>query len=332
MNYEVVVPVYWDALDIISWGVTYIEKYLKPKKITLIGPAKMKGQLPIGKHINFMDGNEIAEGMSKESIAAIINRIAPGRNAEKRAGWYLQQMIKLGYARRSQEEAYLVWDADTIPLRGLQFYDYDKKKSIFLSGGSHHHLVYYKSISRLFGQEIRPTREHTYVAHYMLMQNSIMSDMLDRIESNTKLEGMAWWEKIMYSIAPEDIGESGFSEFETYGEFVGLYYPECYCMKNDIRKYTSSRMFLGNHPKEELLIWAGRDYDILGFEARDPVKPFWNKVCNIGYQKIPYKKMIGFYEGLQKLRVSYLRQKLSRGVVKLKKILVKDKQEKNGKK
>lgn len=329
-NFEIVIPIYWDALDIAVWGTAYIQKYLKPKRITFVGPAKMRELLPIGENVFFMDGNLIANGLSKESIAEIIRKAAPGGQADKRAGWYLQQMIKLGWARKSKEEAYLVWDADTIPLMEIRFYDVNSKKSIFLSGGRHHHLIYYKAISRLFGMEVNPSRENTYVAHYMLIQNHIMLDMLDKIEANQNIQGSRWWEKIMYSIDERDIGESGFSEFETYGEFVNLYYPQDYIMENDIRKYTSSRIFLGNHPAEDVLCWAGKDYDILGFEARDPVNPFWKRVCDVLHNKVSYQSIINVYHAIQKCRFCYLKEKLQRGVKKIRKRLEKQRQAEHG--
>lgn len=319
-KYEIVIPVHWAALDVVTWGLKYIQRFLEPQRIILIGPAKMKDKLPVGEGVCFMDGNTIVGGMSKESIASIIRQISPNKNADERAGWYFQQMIKLGYSKICQNASYLVWDADTVPLRKIQFFDKQKGKKIFLAGGSHHHMAYYKSISKLFGQDLFPSQEYTYVAHYMLFQNNIVLDMLNRIEANNRIKGVEWWEKIMYSIEKADIGEAGFSEFETYGEFVNLYYPTTYCMKKDIKKCNLSRTFLGSHPAEYMLEWAGESYDILGFDSRTPEKYFWKKISFLIYRRISYQKLVRVYEIIQKLRFKNIKEKGHRGMGKLKKI------------
>src|ERR1039457_5006296 len=40
------------------------------------------------------------------------------------AGWYFQQLLKLQFAYfEPAEDYYLMWDADTVPLRSLRFFD-----------------------------------------------------------------------------------------------------------------------------------------------------------------------------------------------------------------
>lgn len=318
-RYDIVIPIYWDAVDIIGWSISYLQKNLNPARIVFIGPSKIANMIPKGQNIFFIDGNTIARGMTKESIADIIREIAPGTTAYRRAGWYLQQMIKLGYAQISQEELYLVWDADAVPMQKLEFYDEGTKKGIFFSGGRHHHLTYYKSISRLLEQNILPSNENTYVGHYMLMMKHIVKDMLQQIERNETLHGNIWWEKIMYSIEADDIGKSGFSEFETYGEFVNLYYPNSYWMREDICNQTSTRLFLGNHPTEEKLQWAGKEFQILGFEANIQEKRFWRTVCHVVCNRVAYSHIVRLYEKSEKLRIRYFIRKLRRMAEKLKK-------------
>lgn len=308
---EIVIPIFWDATDIVGWSLPYIIKNLKCSQIVFIGPNGIEKKLPKREGIKFIDEDKLIKGMTKANIEKILCTVTGNQDAAKRGGWYLQQFIKMGYASIAESDNYLIWDADRVPLKEIYFWDETGKK-IFMGGGNHHHLIYYKSISRLLGKEILPTKKMTYVADFMLMNVEIMSSLLSHIEHNEKLNGGTWWEKILYSIDASDISESGFSEYETYGEYVALYYKESYCLKSLDKKITDGRVFFGNTPKQELLEWATKSLDVLGFEARNKESLFWKSFCLICYRQVSFAKVVGLYQGIHKLKLSHLSSRMKR--------------------
>lgn len=281
-RYEVMIPVYWEQLDIIQWSIPYIKKYLKPLRIVLVGPEAMREQITLQKDVTYVDGNQLYDGMSKESVRHRIDSLVQENGIEKygdRAGWYFQQFVKMVYSQYTSEKQYLVWDADVVPINAVSFWNERENKYIFITGGRHHHMVYYDTMGRLFNKEIVPVNEDTYVSHYMLIDSDIMREMIESIQNNVKLEGGTWWEKILSAIEIRELQEAGFSEFETYGEYVNEHYSDRYMMMDSVRKITNARAFLGNHPKTEQMQWAAHDYDVLGFEARVAEHPFLKRLC-----------------------------------------------------
>ncbi|MEI3192244.1 MAG: DUF6492 family protein [Lachnospiraceae bacterium] len=39
-----------------------------------------------------------------------------------RSGWYFQQFLKFGYAQVCEDEYYIVWDSDTVPLHPISHF------------------------------------------------------------------------------------------------------------------------------------------------------------------------------------------------------------------
>lgn len=281
-RYEMMIPVYWEQLDIIQWSIPYIKRFLNPLRIVLVGPESMREQIVLQEDMFYVDGNRLFQGMSKESVRSCIDSLIQQGGIKKygdRSGWYFQQFIKMIYSQYTNEEEYLVWDADVVPINPVSFREEHDNKNIFITGGKHHHLVYYDTMGRLFNKELRPVKEDTYVSHYMLVDSGIMREMIEKIQNNTSLKGDTWWEKILAAIDIGELQEAGFSEFETYGEYVNEHYRDRYVMQDSIRKITNARAFLGNHPEEEQMQWAARDYDVLGFEARVAEHSFLKRLC-----------------------------------------------------
>lgn len=59
-----------------------------------------------------------------------------------------------------------------------------------------------------------------FIAEHTLFKTEYMKEIIAVIESNVKLKGNAFYEKILNSIQAIDLVESGFSEFESYGNYV----------------------------------------------------------------------------------------------------------------
>ncbi|WP_028562195.1 DUF6492 family protein [Paenibacillus pinihumi] len=128
----------------------------------------------------------------------------------ERSGWLYQQLLKLGGERFGNQRHYLVIDADTILLRphrfksGEKFIFYSRKWS---------QDEYFNTYSRLLGKKASAPR--SFVAHYMLFDKKKVRELKQTIE---KRHGVKWYSAILRSINKKK--QFGFSEFETYGNFL----------------------------------------------------------------------------------------------------------------
>lgn len=286
-NYKIVIPVYWGHLDVIQVGISYIQKYLEPKEIVLLGPKSMEKELPKREGVSYRDGNSVCPGMSKESVLACITSCADGTKLyERRAGWYFQQFLKMAYATHCEESNYLVWDADLIPFRSLKFYENGKYN--LYSGGSHH-IEYYEVMERLFGRQVTPSRAETYVESFMLIDTACMRELVAMIEQRDSLEGTAFWEKIIHAIKPNKLDSQAFSEFETYGEFMALYHPDKIQSHDRLIRSSSGRRFLGKNPQPEMLDWVGQDLEAISFENWIKTNRLWYGIARFLCGKIRFR-------------------------------------------
>ena len=146
-----------------------------------------------------------------------------GINETNRIGWYEQQFLKMSYSLICKKEYYLIWDADTIPIKKVNMFE--NRYPIF-DIKSEHHQPYFITIGHLL-PNLRFSK-FSYISEHMIIKTEFMKNLIEQIEKNTNIKGKNFWEKIIMSIDKKEIIHSGFSEFETYGSFVDTYYPNYY--------------------------------------------------------------------------------------------------------
>ena len=136
----------------------------------------------------------------------------------KRYGWYLQQLIKIEALRRlgCEGERGVIWDADTVPLRTINFYS---SESVHFFYGTEYHLPYFQTIDRLL--ELDKIVPYSFIAQSFPCEPRWVSTFCEEIESSHQ---KPWWRAIIDSIDFEQ--QSGFSEYETLGTFVAHRYPD----------------------------------------------------------------------------------------------------------
>lgn len=256
--YNVVMVVKADDWDMAKHNLKYIRKYLKPKQIVIIASSKMRSLLNSNDHVRFLDEDQLYEGLTFEKIREFF---ALRQMSLSSTGWYLQQFLKLAYAFVCKDEYYLVWDADTIPLREIPMLDpqtgrpyFDMKPEYIAS--------YFSSIRNLTGMEKVETE--SFIAEHMLFRTQIVRQMITAIEQNHYICGMHFFDKILCA-ADYSERERAFSEFELYGTFCKYVYPNLY-QKRHLRTMRCGKMFLGAVPKKEVLQWAAKDKDTISFE------------------------------------------------------------------
>jgi len=134
------------------------------------------------------------------------------------AGWYYQQLLKYSYAYSDPEnDYYLIWDADTIPLRPLDFLDAEGR--MIFTKSDERHAPYFRTYRRLLEEDADV--EYSFISQHQIIRKSMLREMLGRIEL---IHGRPWPWAIVGCLEPE--GYNQFSEYETYGHYVKRHHPE----------------------------------------------------------------------------------------------------------
>jgi hypothetical protein len=224
--------------------------------------------------VEFVDENKLINGLDLLKVKSILKERI---NSCDRSGWYFQQFLKMGYSYLCTEEAYIVWDADTIPLNGISLIDKKTNKFLFTMK-KEFHKPYFNTINKLFDGYISKFNEKSFIAEHMIIDKKIMLEMIEKIENNKRLKGNKFYEKILYAIDKNDLNKSGFSEFETYGNFVMRFHKNKYRFR-ELKTLREGIKYLGENPTEKKLKWAKESYDIISIESSDQISKF-SILCN----------------------------------------------------
>jgi hypothetical protein len=240
----------------------------------------------IGKNVNVIAEGDAIPGVTIERLRELKLQGFP-----QAAGWYLQQLLKLQFARMSQEDDYyLIWDADTVPLRPMKFFDEAGK--MLLTKAHEFHPLYFETYRTLLHSE--PNREFSFIAQHIIVQKSVAREMMCRIEENLPgNESWAW--KLMKALPTT--GKNLFSEYETYGHYIKNHYPDRVAFverawQRSMTHYTGRPI-----PTEHELQELARRYDYAAFERaysgwRRIAYRWWNQIRGCSQTK----KLPGAYD------------------------------------
>ncbi|MBB6733728.1 DUF6492 family protein [Cohnella zeiphila] len=203
--------------------------------IDVVIPAIPKdlGTLPhvidgVRKHVAHPIGRIFIVAPSSDKIKAVCKRkgctfvhestVLPLRKKDivyrskrwERSGWLYQQLLKLGSSSVVGHRHFLVIDADTVLIRPHRF-SADGKTTFYCRGWSQ--PEYFVTYRKLLGE--KPPRPRSFVTHYMMFDKEKLRSLKHKIESR---HGTNWYRAIIRSIDRKK--QFGFSEFETYGNYV----------------------------------------------------------------------------------------------------------------
>lgn len=274
--YNLIIPVVYRDYSFLKTTIRYVNKYLTPKCVYIITDIRFKRYLPksilYNKSCVVLDEAKLLEGMSSDSLKQVFSVL--GRT-KMGTGWYFQQFLKMAFALTEfcDTDFYLSWDADTIPLRKIDFFNEVGKP--YFTMKTEHHDPYFVAIERILG--ITNTNRRSYIAENMMFNKTIMKELINRIQSNSRIEGNTWYEKILYAIEPESISPMGFSEFETYGNYCFNYHPDFY-QERTLPSLRAGGLIQGRFVSDKILKQLSFDQATASFEIYD-CPPFpWGKL------------------------------------------------------
>jgi hypothetical protein len=162
------------------------------QKITLIGPSFVA---PLAQKFrsDFIHEDELLDYKLCDVKAYLEKNSLP----TKRAGWYFQQFIKLGYALRSDSlKYYIAWDSDTVLLRPIAVFE--KGKPVFSMVKRVYHEGYFRTLRALLNIEkkIKPS----FIAEYMVFDKNIVRELFEAICAYKKVSENEIFETILDAV------------------------------------------------------------------------------------------------------------------------------------
>ncbi len=257
-TYDVVMPILKRDWAAAQANLPFVFKNLPVRRLVVVSAPDIQELLPKDERIVFVNENELVPGLTLKAVKELMySRIY----TDKRAGWYFQQFIKLGYAQICDQDAYVVWDADTVPVRPVRFCN--EQGQYLFTLRQEFNPPYFNTLRTLLGLE--KAEQESFIVENMIFDTALMRELLAKIEANDKLDGTVFWQKILYAVSPEDLKGSGFSEFETYGTYVTTLHPGRYATRH-LETLRSGKNILGGQPEACILEWAGESYDLVSME------------------------------------------------------------------
>ena len=242
-------------------------EYLSISELIFIGPESLKeyvqkdifdGLFGDGR-TSFLDEKELVVlGDIKPVYDEIFSKCTQTKPSS--VNWYYQQFLKMAYARICKGEYYLCWDSDTVPLRDISMFDAGGKP--YLDVKKEFNDSYFLTIQKLIG--CGKLIEKSFISEHMLFNKEYMLELIDFIESRD-IEGKNFCEKILNAVGADNLN-TGFSEFETYGTWIGLKHSSAYTLRNWF-SFRNANFFVDvKDLNDEDTMWLAKDYDAASFE------------------------------------------------------------------
>lgn len=133
-------------------------------------------------------------------------------NNSSRFNWYYQQFIKIESLIEIASNNLIIWDADCVPVKNLNFFTADGLPKYIMS--DEFHADYFFSLEKLLG--LKKLNSKSYIAPGFPITKKWVNEFVDEVEKYN--HGQKWHQAI---ISTTDFTKaSGFSEFETLGTWV----------------------------------------------------------------------------------------------------------------
>ena len=175
------------------------------------------------------------------------------------------------YAYICQDEYYLVWDMDIIPTKKVVLFE---GSAPIFHMKTEYNKPYFDTLEAL-GLGFSKEHQYSFIAEHMLINTELMKELIQTIEC-AKVQGDSWYVKIINSINLNELPRAGFSEFETYGNFVLYNYKELY--KYQVwRSLREGKAFFDLNTVGLHLDYLSKYYDAVSFEKSGNLsgKQYW---------------------------------------------------------
>jgi len=241
-------------LHILKLSIEGLRRHGNLSAISIIASEKhfRKFRDYLGGDISLIEEDSLIPSMQ---LADLLKLPQPG--IARAAGWHFQQLIKFAYGLTGDPGSdYLIWDADTVLLRPIDWYDAQGRT--WFTMADEYYLPYFESYQRLLGHD--PHREFSFISQHIVVNRGILREMLSAIEKNVPGdENWAW--KIMRGLPLGSL-----SEYEFYGHYVKNTHPERAAYRR--LPWTRDGSLMSYHPAAKHLRALAEKYAFAAFEAK----------------------------------------------------------------
>lgn len=109
----------------------------------------------------------------------------------------------------------------------------------------------------------------------MLVEASVMRELIQSLNTHEKKQG-GWVWRILDAVDKQDLEASGFSEFETYGNYLMRFHPEKVALR-EVSHFRNGARYFGHHPTRWDLERLAKSYHYVTFESNQKGK--WRRVA-----------------------------------------------------
>lgn len=278
MKYDVIIPVAFNDYDFLKKSYPYLLDNLGASQIFILTDGKMSKFLPrVVRNSSIfviVDENHLLDGLTFQRVHQLI--LSQGRK-HTRTGWYYQQFLKMAFAlsKYCVNDYYMSWDADTIPVKKIDFFN--DLGQPFFTMKYECQKQYFDVMEKLVG--FGKTNSMSYIAEHMMFNRNIMKELIQIIESNYNIPGNNWYEKILFSLPPEIVSVNAFSEFETYGTYCALKYPNLY-VERLLNGFRLGSLIQGRFVSNRILNdFSLYDFSVVSFEIYNRPPFPWGIIC-----------------------------------------------------
>lgn len=302
-NFDIIIPCGPNDVKFVPKVVSQLRKFIVEADIIYI-ITNSKFISRIQKNIEdsktlVLDENTLVKGLDFSIVRSLMNK----KGRFEGYGWIFQQLLKFGFATtKYARDYYLSWDADTLPLNKIDFFDDGHplftKKTEF-------HKPYFDTNEKLIG--IGKVQPYSFITEHMLFKKEYVNELLSEIE-NSSVEGNTWIDKCIN--ACNFFMTEVFSEFELYGSYVSVKHPDEYRTRQ-LRSFRNGGLIRGRHINDGLLAALAFDQDIASFEYKaDAPFPynlegwFWRKFRRFEkWKNMPISELLKQFAGAVKRRI-----------------------------
>ncbi|CAG9432966.1 DUF6492 family protein [Providencia alcalifaciens] len=252
-QFEVVLVVAGDDLYKLNIVCDNLVKNSNPSKISIITNDIEKAKEIIGgqQEIKIIDEKTILkpfnnEQQSKYSIAGF----------PKRYFWYYQQFLKMAYSYYCESQYYLIWDADTVLTKSIDFFK--EGIPIYTQGKEPLHPEYKSTFNNLFSQPY--LSKNSFIAQHMIIDKDIMQEIINKLGGINSFQ-----DTIIDSLCGKT--QSQFSEYETYFNYILALNKPHLILKRNWFRYGAA--LVGFNPKDKDISKLSKHYDYVAFEKFD---------------------------------------------------------------
>lgn len=260
---DIVIPIVSQDVSTFIRSYPFLMKNLPAKSICLISNKDtfpLVSELPNVKVIN---EDELIEGLTLDKIKETKKRI---NGSPKRSGWYFQQFLKMAYAEICEDDYYLIWDADTIPIVPIRMFDEQGKPYMGFRDYVKYDNCFFETQDRLLPNlYLKKTTKDSFICEHMLVKTSYMRELIVDLAEKGTMRKQTFYENILYTVPLHLLNLSGFSEFETYSAYVLKKYPNAYSLRY-WKNLRNGKIYLGNLLDEGRLKWISRMFDVVSIE------------------------------------------------------------------